>query len=112
MIYPSSHTFFLLGSIVVLNGINWVAFEILATTARDNRAIRVLDGLFQSLGTICMIFVICLMHLLMILAIRGGGFEVVNFLRLPQPMMLLYGKPHIPTQLEHITNIHVSNYDG
>lgn len=50
MLFPTSHTFFLLGCVVVLNGINWIAFGILATRARDNKAIRILDGLFQSLG--------------------------------------------------------------
>ncbi|KAJ5219631.1 hypothetical protein N7468_008835 [Penicillium chermesinum] len=72
MLYPTPHTFFLLGSVIVLNGINWVSFELLATGARDTKAIRALDGLFQSL------------------AIRGGGFAVVDFLKLPQSMMVLY----------------------
>ncbi|KAJ6036279.1 hypothetical protein N7540_000558 [Penicillium herquei] len=75
-LYPTWHTWFLLGTILVLNSIMWGAFELAAIQDTEIKALpagyRVLDGLFQSLS------------------IRGGGFSVVSFDRLPQSLLILY----------------------
>ncbi|OOQ86919.1 hypothetical protein PEBR_19175 [Penicillium brasilianum] len=75
-IYPSLHTWFLLGTVLVLNGIMWGAFELASVRDGEITALpfrfRVLDGLFQSS------------------AVRGGGFSVVTFEKLPQGLLAVY----------------------
>ncbi|KAJ5758136.1 uncharacterized protein N7511_006830 [Penicillium nucicola] len=75
-LYPSWHTWFLFGTILMLNSIMWGAFELAAINTVEIAALspkyRVLDGLFQSL------------------AVRGGGFSVVAFDGLPQALLILY----------------------
>ncbi|KAJ6104266.1 hypothetical protein N7523_010586 [Penicillium sp. IBT 18751x] len=75
-LYPAWHTWFLLGTVIVLNAIMWGAFEVSAIHNEEIRSLppkfRVLDGLFQAL------------------AVRGGGFSVVAFDRLPQGLLILY----------------------
>lgn len=75
-LFPSAHTWWLLGSVVMLNGIDWVAFEIL-NIGNDPitslpRGTRVLDGLFQAL------------------AVRSGGFYVVSIAQLRVGLLVLY----------------------
>lgn len=92
-LFPSRHTWWLLCSVIVLNGIDWVAFEILNVTTRpirlmfypdiseqyDNPAVdsipvgsRILDGLFQAL------------------CVRNGGFYVVSISSLQIGLQVLY----------------------
>lgn len=53
-LFPARHTWYLLGTIVILNGIDWAAFEMLSIGNKEIEALpskyRVLDGLFQALG--------------------------------------------------------------
>ncbi|KAI9844241.1 MAG: hypothetical protein M1838_002277 [Thelocarpon superellum] len=75
-LFPSAHTWWLLLAVVTLNGIDWVAFEILnigneALTSIP-RGARVLDGLFQAL------------------AVRSGGFYVVPISSLRIGLQVLY----------------------
>ncbi|CAG8904765.1 unnamed protein product [Penicillium egyptiacum] len=53
-LYPASHTWFILGTVVVLNAIMWGAFEVSAINNEEIGSLpvgfRVLDGLFQALG--------------------------------------------------------------
>jgi hypothetical protein len=54
-LFPARHTWYLLGTIFILNGIDWVAFEVLSIgnpTVEDLGSYRVLDGLFQAFGKI------------------------------------------------------------
>ncbi|KAJ5691254.1 hypothetical protein N7488_011989 [Penicillium malachiteum] len=89
-LYPTWHTWFLLGTILALNSVMWGAFELAAIQDTEIKALpagyRVLDGLFQSLS------------------IRGGGFSVVSFDRLPQSLLILYGS--------ELTNFSYSSHDG
>jgi Trk-type K+ transport system membrane component len=66
----------LVGTLVVLNGIDWVAFEILNIGNPSTDSIpthfRVLDGLFQAF------------------AVRSGGFYVVNISKLRPGLLCLY----------------------
>jgi len=75
-LFPSAHTWWLLGSVVMLNGIDWVAFEVLnignASITSLPRGTRVLDGLFQAL------------------AVRSGGFYVVAIAELRIGLLVLY----------------------
>lgn len=92
-LFPSTHTWWLLCSVIVLNGIDWVAFEILNVSTRsirlifctningqyDNPAVdtiplgpRILDGLFQAL------------------CVRSGGFYVVPISSLQIGLQVLY----------------------
>ncbi|CAI7642882.1 unnamed protein product [Penicillium palitans] len=61
----------------------WGAFEISAIHNEEIGSLpinfRVLDGLFQAL------------ELTQKKAVRGGGFSVVTFDRLPQGLLILYG---------------------
>jgi Trk-type K+ transport system membrane component len=63
-LFPSAPTWWLLLMVIVLNGIDWAAFELLNIRNPATETIpthyRVLDGLFQAL------------------AVRSGGFYVVN----------------------------------
>ncbi|KAI9689845.1 MAG: hypothetical protein M1822_009727 [Bathelium mastoideum] len=75
-LFPSRHTWWLLMSIVVLNGTDWAAFEILnignpAITVLD-RGTEVVDGLFQAV------------------AVRSGGFYVVNISSVRISLQVLY----------------------
>ena len=75
-LFPSRHTWWLLMSVVVLNGIDWAAFEILnignhAITMLD-RGTEVVDGLFQAV------------------AVRSGGFYVVNISSIRVSLQVLY----------------------
>lgn len=53
-LYPAWHTWFLLGTILVLNAIMWGAFEVSAIHNEEISSLptnfRVLDGLFQAFG--------------------------------------------------------------
>ncbi|KAI9730396.1 MAG: hypothetical protein M1834_005906 [Cirrosporium novae-zelandiae] len=75
-LFPSMHTWYLLGSLIVLNGIDWAAFEILniGNTNLDPVPVnyRILDGLFQAL------------------AVRSGGFYVANISELRIGLQVLY----------------------
>ncbi|PKX91476.1 putative cation transporter [Aspergillus novofumigatus IBT 16806] len=75
-LFPSLHTWWLLCAVVVLNGIDWVMFEVLNI---DNPAVntipvgsRVLDGLFQAL------------------CVRNGGFYLVSISALQLGMQVIY----------------------
>ncbi|MCJ1337526.1 hypothetical protein MMC09_002808 [Bachmanniomyces sp. S44760] len=75
-LFPSKHTWWLLGTIMLLNGIDWAAFEVL--NIGNNlitslpRGVRVLDGLFQAV------------------AVRSGGFYVVAVPNLRIGLLVLY----------------------
>ncbi|KAE8355361.1 cation transport protein-domain-containing protein [Aspergillus coremiiformis] len=75
-LFPRRHTWYLLGTIIVLNGIDWAGFEILAIGNKEIEQLppgyRVLDGLFQAL------------------AVRSGGFYVVAISELRQGLLVLY----------------------
>ncbi|KAJ5803350.1 uncharacterized protein N7503_005800 [Penicillium pulvis] len=75
-LYPTWHTWFLFGSVIVLNAIMWAAFELASIRNLEIGSLpakyRALDGLFQSLS------------------IRGGGFSIVEFGGLPQGLLMLY----------------------
>jgi Trk-type K+ transport system membrane component len=75
-LFPAAPTWWLLFMLVVLNGVDWAAFELLnignsATDAIPTRY-RVLDGLFQAL------------------AVRSGGFYVINITSLRIGLQVLY----------------------
>ncbi|KAJ5929157.1 hypothetical protein N7454_007005 [Penicillium verhagenii] len=76
-LFPTWHTWFLFGTVLVLNAIMWGGFELAAIRDMEIRALpakfRALDGLFQSMS------------------IRGGGFSIVEFDALPQGLLMLYG---------------------
>ncbi|KAJ5779970.1 hypothetical protein N7457_005130 [Penicillium paradoxum] len=75
-LFPARHTWYLLGTIIILNGIDWAAFELLSIGNEDIESLptgyRVLDGLFQAL------------------AVRAGGFYVVTIADLRQGLLVLY----------------------
>ena len=75
-LFPSAQTWWLVFSLFVLNGIDWVAFELLnignPTTQSIPPHFRVLDGLFQAF------------------AVRSGGFYVVNIAGLRSGLLVLY----------------------
>ncbi|KAJ5578714.1 uncharacterized protein N7459_007678 [Penicillium hispanicum] len=77
-LFPARHTWYLLGTIIILNGIDWAAFEILSIGNKEIEFLpseyRVLDGLFQAL------------------AVRSGGFYVVTIANLRQGLLVLYGE--------------------
>ncbi|KAJ5425278.1 hypothetical protein N7465_000348 [Penicillium sp. CMV-2018d] len=91
-LYPNWHTWFVLGTIIFLNALMWGAFEISAIHNEEIGSLpikfRVLDGLFQALGGSLIIH--CWMELTQQKAVRGGGFSVVAFDRLPQGLLILY----------------------
>lgn len=74
--FPARQTWWLLTTIIVLNGIDWIGFEILNIGNEQVNDIptgyRVLDGLFQAF------------------AVRSGGFYVVTISSLRQSLLLLY----------------------
>ncbi|KAF2737124.1 putative potassium transporter [Polyplosphaeria fusca] len=74
--FPSRHTWWLLASVVCLNGIDWIAFEVL-NLGNDlitslPAGIEVLDGLFQAF------------------AVRSGGFYVVPIPSVRISLQVLY----------------------
>ncbi|KAJ5523777.1 hypothetical protein N7494_010427 [Penicillium frequentans] len=75
-LFPARHTWYLLGTIIVLNAIDWAGFEILSIGNKEIQALpseyRVLDGLFQAV------------------AVRSGGFYVVTISDLHQGLLVLY----------------------
>ena len=75
-LFPSTHTWWLLGTIVCLNGIDWIAFEVFnignkAITSLSG-GVRAIDGLFQAL------------------AVRSGGFYVVKIAQMRIGLLILY----------------------
>ena len=75
-LFPSYHTWFLVGAVISLNCVDWMAFEILnlgnsyiASLPNNSRA---LDGLFQAL------------------AVRSGGFYVVPIATVNIGLQVLY----------------------
>ena len=75
-LFPSRHTWWLLATLICLNGTDWIAFEILNigntnVTSLPHGA-RALDGLFQAL------------------AVRSGGFYVVSISTLRIGLLILY----------------------
>ncbi|KAI2787901.1 Low-affinity potassium transport protein [Penicillium oxalicum] len=84
-LFPSAHTWWLLLSVIVLNGIDWLAFEVLNL---DNPSVtsiptgaRVLDGLFQAL------------------CVRSGGFYLINI-----------GGLQLGTQMIYVVMMYISVY--
>ena len=75
-LFPSRQTWWLVFSLVFLNGFDWVMFEVLSIGNAAVDAIpgnwRVLDGLFQAF------------------AVRAGGFYVVAISGLRQGLLVLY----------------------
>ncbi|KAJ5642387.1 hypothetical protein N7490_006387 [Penicillium lividum] len=75
-LFPARHTWYLLGTIIVLNAIDWAGFEILSIGNKEIESLpseyRVLDGLFQAV------------------AVRSGGFYVVTISDLRQGLLVLY----------------------
>ena len=75
-LFPSTHTWWLLATIVCLNGVDWIAFEVLnigneAITSLPG-GVRAIAGLFQAL------------------AVRSGGFYVVTIARMRIGLLILY----------------------
>ncbi|KAI9759319.1 MAG: hypothetical protein M4579_002448 [Chaenotheca gracillima] len=75
-LFPSAHTWWLFFSVVTLNGIDWLGFEVLnignpVVTSLPTRA-RVVDGLFQAF------------------AVRSGGFYVISISSLRIGLQVLY----------------------
>lgn len=75
-LFNSKQTWWLVFSLITLNGIDWLAFELLNLGNPVTEAIpthfRVLDGLFQAF------------------AVRSGGFYVVSIPSLRQGLLVLY----------------------
>ncbi|KAL4788570.1 cation transport protein-domain-containing protein [Aspergillus varians] len=75
-LFPARHTWFLLATVILFNGIDWAGFEVLAIGNKEIEALptgyRILDGLFQAL------------------AVRAGGFSVVTIADLRQGLLVLY----------------------
>ena len=75
-LFPSAPTWWLLFMLIILNGIDWAAFEIIniGNTAVNSipTHFRVLDGLFQAL------------------AVRSGGFYIINITSLRIGLQVLY----------------------
>ncbi|KAH8585859.1 cation transport protein-domain-containing protein [Bisporella sp. PMI_857] len=75
-LFPARQTWWLLLMLIVLNSIDWVAFELLnignSNTASIPKGFRVLDGLFQAL------------------AVRSGGFYIIPIPYLRIGLQFLY----------------------
>lgn len=74
-LFPKRHTWYLLATIILFNGIDWAGFEVLSignTAVQSLGGYRVLDGLFQAF------------------AVRSGGFYVVTIADLHQGLLVLY----------------------
>lgn len=54
-LFPARHTWYLLATVVIFNGIDWAGFEVLSIGNKEIEglptAYRIMDGLFQALGT-------------------------------------------------------------
>lgn len=94
-LFPARHTWYLLGTIIILNGIDWAAFELLSIGNQDIEILpteyRILDGLFQALG-ISNSPSIGMDILTVLIAVRAGGFYVVTIANLHQGLLVLYGE--------------------
>ncbi|KAF2091272.1 TrkH-domain-containing protein, partial [Saccharata proteae CBS 121410] len=75
-LFPSEHTWWLLLSVVILNGVDWVAFEILNI---GNKAITQLPGGYETLD-----------GFFQALAVRSGGFYVVAIPSVRISLQVLY----------------------
>ncbi|KAL2006810.1 hypothetical protein VTN00DRAFT_9478 [Thermoascus crustaceus] len=75
-LFPARHTWYLLGTVIILNGIDWAGFELLSMGNKEVESLptgyRILDGLFQAF------------------AVRSGGFYVVTISGLRQGLLVLY----------------------
>ncbi|KAI9815830.1 MAG: hypothetical protein M1832_005244 [Thelocarpon impressellum] len=71
-LFPAAHTYWLLFSVVVLNSVDWIAFEVLNVVTSIPPGSRVLDGLFQAL------------------AVRSGGFYIIGISSLRISLQVLY----------------------
>ncbi|KAL4936841.1 hypothetical protein BDV06DRAFT_85111 [Aspergillus oleicola] len=75
-LFPARHTWYLLATVIIFNGIDWAGFEVLAIGNKEIEGLptgfRILDGLFQAL------------------AVRAGGFSVVTIADLRQGLLVLY----------------------
>ncbi|KAL5342457.1 cation transport protein-domain-containing protein [Aspergillus crustosus] len=75
-LFPARHTWYLLATVIIFNGIDWAGFEVLAIENKEIEGLptgyRILDGLFQAL------------------AVRAGGFSVVTISDLRQGLLVLY----------------------
>ena len=92
-LFPARHTWWLFTAVVILNGIDWIAFEVLNVRTFNQflreiglifsqignpaitslpRGVRAIDGLFQAL------------------AVRSGGFYVVSIPSLRIGLLILY----------------------
>jgi potassium uptake Trk family protein len=75
-LFPAQQTWWLVTTLVILNGTDWIAFEVLNIGNPVTNAIpphyRVLDGLFQAF------------------AVRSGGFYVVSISSLRSGLLVLY----------------------
>ncbi|KAL2002773.1 hypothetical protein VTN02DRAFT_5991 [Thermoascus thermophilus] len=75
-LFPARHTWYLLATVIILNGIDWAGFELLSMGNKEVESLpagyRVLDGLFQAV------------------AVRSGGFYVVTISDLRQGLLVLY----------------------
>lgn len=74
-LFPKRHTWYLLATVVLLNGVDWAGFEVLSignSVVESLGSYRVLDGLFQAF------------------AVRAGGFYIVNISSLHQGLLVLY----------------------
>ena len=75
-LFPAYHTWFLVGAVVILNGVDWFAFEVLnignSYTASIPTDARVIIGLFQAF------------------AVRSGGFYVVPISNVSIGLQVLY----------------------
>ena len=75
-LFPSQHTWWLLMSVIVLNGTDWIAFEVLnignTLITKLDTGPEIIDGLFQAV------------------AVRSGGFYVVNISNVRVSLQVLY----------------------
>lgn len=76
-LFPAQHTWWLLLSVTILNGVDWAAFEILnlhndLLNSQLPTNLRVIDGLFQAF------------------AVRSGGFYVVPIVSVRVSLQVLY----------------------
>ncbi|KAL4934526.1 putative potassium transporter [Aspergillus undulatus] len=75
-LFPARHTWYLLATVIIFNGIDWAGFEVLVIGNKEIEGLptvyRIMDGLFQAL------------------AVRAGGFSVVTIADLRQGLLVLY----------------------
>ncbi|KAL4977003.1 cation transport protein-domain-containing protein [Aspergillus desertorum] len=89
-LFPARHTWYLLATVIIFNGIDWAGFEVLAFGNKEIEglptAYRIMDGLFQAL------------------AVRAGGFSVVTISDLRQGLLYVSPFPVLVT-MRH-TNVY------